>query len=260
MWRKPITIDIEAFPEEFRPLLRAGKLYDSSCSETARVIFIDHDGGYFLKFAPMGTLKREAELTTYFHKKHMAAKVVAYRSEKCDWLLTARVQGEDCTHRDYLAKPEQLCDTLAEVLRTLHGMDISDCPVHHTEQYLASAKQNFEAGYFDNTYSLDDRGYASAEEAWQMLEQNGHLLQSDTLLHGDFCLPNIMLDGWSFSGLIDLGNGGVGDKHVDLFWGAWSLAFNLKSGRFRERFFEAYGKNEIDFERLHIVAAAEVFG
>jgi kanamycin kinase len=69
-----------------------------------------------------------------------------------------------------------------------------------------------------------------------------------------------MLDDWRFSGFIDLGNGGVGDRHIDLFWGAWTLWFNLKTDRYRDRFLDAYGRDKIDAPMLKIVAAAEVFG
>ena len=88
----------------------------------------------------------------------------------------------------------------------------------------------------------------------------GHRLKADTLLHGDYCLPNIMLDNWRFSGFIDLDAGGVGDRHVDLFWGMWSLQFNLKTDRFRERFLDAYGREVINEDMFRTVAAVEVFG
>ena len=93
-----------------------------------------------------------------------------------------------------------------------------------------------------------------------VVEKKGHLFQNDTLLHGDYCLPNIMLEDWKFSGFIDLGNGGVGDRHVDLFWGAWTLNFNLKTDQYRDRFFDAYGRDRVDEDMLRLVAAAEVFG
>ena len=85
-------------------------------------------------------------------------------------------------------------------------------------------------------------------------------LDDRVLLHGDYCLPNIMLDDWKLSSFIDLGNGGVGDRHIDLFWGAWTLWFNLKTDKYRNRFFDAYGRDKVDVEKIKIIAAAEVFG
>ena len=83
---------------------------------------------------------------------------------------------------------------------------------------------------------------------------------AEVLLHGDYCLPNIMLDNWRFSGFIDVGNGGVGDRHVDLFWGAWTLNFNLGTDKYRERFFDAYGRDKLEPDKLRTIAAFEVFG
>ena len=34
--------------------------------------------------------------------------------------------------------------------------------------------------------------------------------------HGDFCLPNIFLKEWDFSGFLDLGRSGAGDKWTDI--------------------------------------------
>jgi kanamycin kinase len=51
----------------------------------------------------------------------------------------------------------------------------------------------------------------------------------------------------------------VGDRHIDLFWGAQTFLFNLKTDRYRERFFDAYGRDKIDPERLRLVGACEVF-
>ena len=91
------------------------------------------------------------------------------------------------------------------------------------------------------------------------LEENAPVCEP-VLTHGDYCLPNILLDDWRFAGFIDLDSGGVGDRHVDLFWGIWSLGFNLKTDRYRERFLDAYGRDKIEEERLRTVAAVEVFG
>lgn len=237
------------------------KVYDSSCSPEARVMFIDREDGFYLKAASKGSLEKEAVITRYFHSKGLAAEVLAYASGEQDWLLTRRVPGEDCTHEKYLEEPERLCDTIAERLRMLHELDCGDCPVpDRLESYRALAGQNYRTGRYDASYFPDSFGYATAEEAWAVVEANAHLLQRDVLIHGDYCLPNIMLDNWQFSGFLDLGNGGVGDRHIDLFWGIWSLGFNLKTDKFSQRFLDAYGRDKVEPEMLQIVAAFEVFG
>lgn len=261
MNRKNIQISIENYPVRFRPLLEGASVYDSSCSPQARVIFIDRDSGYYLKSSAKGTLKVEAELTQYFHRKGLAAEVLAYEASAKDWLLTERVPGEDATHAAWLADPKRLCDTIAELLRTLHNANADDCPVQNrTLTYLETAERNYKAGMFDPSIFPAQWGTPTAEEAWSYIQKNKHLLKNDTLLHGDYCLPNIMLQNWRFSGFIDLGNGGVGDRHIDLFWGAWSLMYNLKTDAYRDRFYDAYGRDQIDPDILKLVNIIEMFG
>ena len=253
-------IDME-LPSEIAKFTEGTRLFDSSCSPEARVWFVDKDNGYYLKTCGAGTLKREAEMTAYFHKKGLGAEVLHYVSGERDWLLTERVNGEDCTHAQYLSDPTRLCDTIATELRKLHETDFADCPIQdRMKDYFALVKKNYKTGNYDKSSFPDSFGYRSAEEAWSVLKEGEGAIDGRVLLHGDYCLPNIMLDNWKFSKFIDLGNGGVGDRHVDLFWGAWTLWFNLKTDKYRDRFFDAYGRDKVDIEKIKIIAAAEVFG
>ena len=261
MKRTLITVDVGEYPTTYRSLLQGCAVYDSSCSPEARVLLIERDGGCFLKSAPVGTLQNEAVMTRYFGEKGLGATVLDYRTEQGrDWLLTTRVAGEDCTH--YLEDPRRLTDLIATRLRALHELPFAGCPVSdRTAGFLAAAEEGYRLGRCDLSFhAMPQAPFKTAEEAVAFLAQNKHLLARDTLLHGDYCLPNIMLDEWRFSGFIDVGNGGVGDRHVDLFWGAWTLAFNLKTEAYRERFFDAYGRDKVEDHLLSVVAAAEVFG
>jgi len=261
MNKKIVFPDLDLFPEEFHHLINGAIVYDSSCSPEAHVYFIDKDRGYYLKCAAKGTLKDEVIMTKYFHSKGLATNIVEYLSLKEDWMLSEKVSGEDCTYCKYLENPKKLCDTIATLLRKLHETDFSDCPVQNRITcYLDTAKKNYVNGTYDKSEFPDSFGYKSAKEAWRIVEKYGHLLKSDTLLHGDYCLPNIMLNSWKFSKFIDLGNGGVGDRHIDLFWGIWTLQFNLGTNKYASRFMDAYGRDKIDTDMLKVVAACEVFG
>ncbi len=251
----------EGLPTELGEFVHGAAVYDSSCSPEARVYFIDRDDGYYLKIAPRTSLAVEAKMTEYFHGIGVGAELLYYGTEQYDYLFTRRVVGEDLTHERYLAEPKRLCDTLAERLRWLHGIDYTGCPVMNKNgEYLALAEHNFKTGNYDKTHFPDSFGYRSADEARSVLDRYGGELCGRVLLHGDYCLPNIIFDGWRFSGFIDVGCGGVGDRHIDIFWGAWTLFFNLKTDRYRDRFFDAYGRDVIEPELLSVVAAAEVFG
>lgn len=261
MLRKPVQIDKGRYPEKLRSYLENAIIYDSSCSPEARVVFIDKDKGFYLKTAPKGSLKREAEMTKFFAGKGLSANVLEYISLDKDYMLTERVRGEDCTYYKYLDDPERLCDIMAESLLMLHGLDYTDCPVpDRMKEYFQTVDDNYKKGLFDLSYSGADGEGRSADEIYRYLCENKGLLKSDTLLHGDYCLPNIMLDDFRLSGFIDVGNGGVGDRHVDLFWGAWTLNFNLHTDKYRDRFFSAYGKEKIDVEKLRLIGFAECFG
>lgn len=260
MKRTLIQPELSAFPDSFRPLLQGSPVYDSSCSKTARVYYLDREGGLYLKAAPKGSLAKEAAMTRFFYQKALGTEVLAYESREEDWLLTRAVPGEDCTHEMYCSDPQRLCDTTAQLLRMLHDTDPTGCPIHRTEDYLATAQTNYREARYDSSLFPDNWGYASAEEAWLVVERNAKYLKSDTLLHGDYCLPNIMLKDWQFSGFIDLDAGGLGERHIDLFWGIWSLGFNLKTDRFRDRFLDVYGRDAVNEDMFPIISAFEVFG
>jgi len=259
--RKQVSIEKAEIPEIFHCYLDNAAIFDSSCSKIAQVWFLDKASGFYLKKAPKGSLKNEAAMTAFFASKGLAPEVLAYESLCDDWMLTVRAKGEDCIDPMYLNDPKKLCDTTAQLLRMLHETNTAGCPVaDRTKDYLTTARENFRHGKYDIHLFPDNWGYTTVDEAWREVDTNGKFLKCDTLLHGDYCLPNIMLDNWQFSAFIDLDTAGVGDRHVDLFWGIWSLQFNLKTDIYRDRFLDVYGRECICQEQFRTVAAIEVFG
>jgi kanamycin kinase len=60
------------------------------------------------------------------------------------------------------------------------------------------------------------------------------------LVHGDYCLPNVLVEDGRLGGLVDMGRAGLGDPSIDLAAAAWSLQYNFGAGHARE-FLDAYG-------------------
>lgn len=256
MDRKITEIRLSDFPPEYHSLLEKAKVYDSSCSREARVWFLDCEDGYYLKCTPKGDLKREADMTRFFHEKGLSAEVLSYRSDERDWMLTRRIPGEDLIHPDALAHPEKLVDFWAETLRMIHELDVAGCPVpDHTALYFEMVERA--KGNFTPSYLMPAVRDLTMDEAYAMLFSERGALETNTLLHGDYCLPNLLARNFTLTGLIDVGNGGVGDRHVDLYWGAWTLHYNLKTDVYRDRFYDAYGRDRIDPHRIDLVSIAE---
>ena len=261
--RKILLDDLPyGMPEELINRFEGCSLYDSSCSPEARVYYADTQMGYYIKTARAGTLRQECDLTRYFYSIGYGVEVCDYISGDSDWLVTRAAKGEDCTNRKYLDDPKRLCDILGESLRMLHETPFGSCPVQNRiETYTATVDSNFSVGMFDRElFAGSVYEFKNAREAYAVFVDGRDALESSVLLHGDYCLPNIILDDWRLSAFIDVGNGGAGDRHIDLFWALWTLWFNLKTDIYSDRILDAYGRDKVSNELLRVVAAAETFG
>ena len=250
MKKQEIEINLNDFPPQLHHHLRSGKVFDSSCSAEAKTLYCD--AGYYIKTAPKGELAREAALGRCFHGLGLGVEVLQYISDQRDDLVTRSAEGEDLTH--FLEDPELVCRVLAEGLRTLHSRSSADVPV-------SSKFSDYEDHSGFNQYlCMDFIGIHSREEALQIIRANEGKLKTDTLVHGDACLPNIICRAGKFAAFIDCGLAGAGDRHMDLFWAIWSLQFNLKTEGYTDHFLDLYGRDRVDMELLKTVAALELLG
>ncbi|WP_374020402.1 aminoglycoside 3'-phosphotransferase [Paenibacillus thiaminolyticus] len=232
MKRTEIDFDIGTVPSTMRPYVEQATIYDSSCSEAAKTLFVEGAERAFLKICAGGSLERECRMTRFMHGLGLAPNVIAYESDgERDYLLTEAVEGQDGAEAVHLEQPDRLASVFGESLRMLHSLPLNGCPYpHRTAEMLAEA--------------------AGKERDPGLVQRLENFAADDVLIHGDYCLPNVILDRFSFRSFIDVGNGGVGDRHFDLYWGLWTLRYNLKTDRYHERFLDAYGRQDVDAGRL----------
>ena len=246
-------------PREIAEILGSSPVYDSSCSDVARVFFIDRGDGFFLKRAPKGTLAEEAALTRIFADAGLGTEVLLAISAENDWMLTRKVPGEDGTHM--LDDPAALCDLLGPVFRELHDRGLHFAGDRtlpdRTAAIFTSAERGLASGVFHVGLRPERYGIRSAMDARAILETGRNLLRPTCLVHGDACLPNVLFAGGRFTGFVDCGGAGRGDRHSDLFWTVWSLGYNLKTDAWGDRFLDAYGRDAVDPDRMRAAAAAE---
>jgi len=249
MRRTQTNLDTSTIPPCLLPYLESAYLYDSSCSAAARTIYVDGDSKAFLKIAGAGKLARERLMTEWLHTRGFAPKVLEYISAAGqDFLLTEALDGEDGISRRYIQSPKRLAAVFGESLRRIHRLPVRDCPIQNrTGEMVSESEANISRGYKDD--AIIPEAFGEAVQLYSTLTAWG---TDDVVLHGDYCLPNIILRDFTLSGFVDLGTGGVGDRHYDLFWGIWTLRYNLGTDAHRSIFLDAYGRQDLDPHRLEL--------
>lgn len=136
--------------------------------------------------------------------------------------------------------------------RLLHNIEVVGCPIKNKMSELLVIAKNtpFRQNHLDDISRYI--GIAYADNAASEIAEASSLLKNDVLIHGDYCLPNIILNNWKLQGFIDVADGGIGDRHYDLAWGLWTLNWNLKSSQYGQRFLDTYGWDYIDKHRLRV--------
>lgn len=136
------------------------------------------------------------------------------------YLLMSRLPGKMACDEAYLAQPEKLVKLLADGLRVLWSVDISDCPCDQTlKQKLANARRQVEYGLYDldnvEPDTFGPNGFESPDRLLAWLEENRHM-EDKVLSHGDYCLPNVFFEDGQISGFLDLGRSGAADRYMDI--------------------------------------------
>ena len=136
------------------------------------------------------------------------------------WTVMTRISGEMSCADAYRTDPHRLVRVLAEAMQKLWTIDISDCPVDQSPAAkLARARKIVEAGEVNmdlvDPETFGENGFSSPAALLLWLEENAPDFEP-VLTHGDYCLPNVFLENWEFTGFLDLGRSGAGDKWTDI--------------------------------------------
>lgn len=155
---------------------------------------------------------------------------------------------------------------LARALRELHAVPTADLPLPMgPDVLLEQARGRTASGAVDRGWRA--QGHRTGTTAAEVLSAlAGRLARAPVsgpvLLHGDYCLPNVLVDGRGGWSLIDLGRVGVGDRHLDLadMTGSMLSGLNPSFGpRDAEAFLDAYGRDLVDPELLDLYRVLDDF-
>lgn len=180
--------------------------------------------------------ENEYRMMRWLRGKLPVPEIYAYEeADGRSYLLMSRCRGSMACDRKYMEQPEVLCRLLADGLKKLWSVPVSDCPTdQRLSRKLEAAKYNVEHGLVDldnvEPDTFGENGFRNPEELLQWLSD--HKPEEEPVLsHGDYCLPNLFGVQDRASGYIDLGRMGVADKWCDIALCYRSLSHNV-SGKY----------------------------
>lgn len=160
-----------------------------------------------------------------------------------EWMLTRALPGVNATAPELLRDPHRLVPILAAGLRTFHeALPVEVCPfdfrvaraLEHVNQRLATGAIDFDRDLHPEHRHLDRAGLLAE------LQRLRPATEDLVVCHGDYCLPNVLIQGGRVTGFVDLGELGVANRWWDLAVATWSVTWNLGPG-WEDAFLHAYG-------------------
>lgn len=205
----------------------------------------------YLKISPSAwdtTLRHDRDALRWLAGKAEVPAILDYEEfGGRDFLLMTAVRGQDASRPEQLAEPDRLVRLYAEGLRRLHGLPIDGCPLDRTlRSKLAEAERRVREGKVDVEDLEGENAGRSPEDIYGQLLATAPEREDLVFAHGDYCLPNVLIDGDRVSGFIDLGRAGVADRYQDVALAIRSLRHNYGSDRYKDAFLSHYGIDAFD--------------
>lgn len=257
----PIPPGLEALIEEY-----AVQPVTIGCS-SASVFYLQapNKPNLYLKIIPQNseeTFRPEVERLEWLKDQLPVPQVLYYRqTDAGEYLLLSEIAGLMACDESFNEKPARLVKLLAEGLKRLHSLDISQCPFDgRIDSQLEAARQRIQAGLVDETDFDEKRRGLSATALFEELLRTRPGSEDVVFSHGDYCLPNVILDpsGPELNGFIDLGRSGLADRYQDLALAARSLEFNC-GPEFVPALFEEYSLKEVDWAKIEFFQLLDEF-
>ena len=186
-----------------------------------------------LKFGPATKNELETvEIMKWLSGKIPVPKVIEHIVQHdTSFLLMSKIKGKMGCDNYFLEHSDELVSLLADVFKKMWSIDINDCPRERSiDTELKEARSRVENGLVNielcEPETFGENGFKDPQQLLEWLENNRPSYEA-VFSHGDLCLPNILFDNGELSGLIDLGDSGIGDKWRDIALCYRSLKHNF---------------------------------
>jgi aminoglycoside phosphotransferase len=227
MLRGKIMISVSTVVEK---IISGKKIIENNVGKSGDKVYkienLEHNKNGYLKIEAKEKLfgiKHEYEVYKFLSGK---IKVPGLYYYEYPYLITSEIEGVCSFH----VKEEERLETMriiARAIKELHSVDIKDCNL-----------------YSDLEWNIKNKVF-SGEQLYNKPADDY------VFVHGDACLPNMIIHEGQFSGFIDMGAAGVGSRYEDLAYCVWSTLHNFKDIKYVGEFFKEYGEEYYDRDKLN---------
>ena len=189
------------------------------------------------KLSSRNNLFDEYQRIKWLENKLNVPKVYYYgEKNNIKYLLMEKIDGLSAH------KTSNYANKLGILLRQIHDIDIKDCPFkqNDTDKLLNNALANIDVIYLEVKKEYPEM---TKQDIVEFLKSN--IPKDRVLVHGDYSLPNIIIDKEGNISVIDLGDVSISTKYFDLFYLKKSMIRNKQSDKLDE-LLKAYGIDKLD--------------
>lgn len=174
-------------------------------------------------------LKQEKTKLEWLVNRLPVPEVVMFaENENAEYLLLSEVSGVDASDDFWKGNERKVIEQLANGLEMIHGLPIKDCSFSaRLDGKIKLAEERMKKGLVDENDFDEERLGRTAEDLFRELTETEAPDEDPVFTHGDYCLPNIILEKEKLSGFVDWGNAGVADKYQDIALLARSVESNF---------------------------------
>ncbi|KKI94109.1 hypothetical protein WQ54_00795 [Bacillus sp. SA1-12] len=210
--------------------------------------------------AAIECLADEMERLKWLQGKLPVPAILCYEKDvENEYLLISEIRGKDASNKTHISDLSNLMKQLAAGLRMMHEIEIKECPFdERADKKIAEAHRRVKNGLVDLEDVDDCRKEASAEALFKQLISSKPKNEDLVFTHGDYCLPNIIIDKGQFSGFIDLGRAGISDRYQDLALAVRSIIYNYGE-EMVQIFLQEYGVEKVDEEKIEFYQLLDEF-
>ena len=198
----------------------------------------------------------------FLNKYNLTSKTIDYYNGCVDILVTEPICGKMVL--DEYCDLELMAKFMGESLRKFHEYSFDINELDESERKILLNDSNYYINtalshanglrYFGEYLGVDNYTRLKKEiDAEKNLFKN-----TEVMVHGDFNPRNVFVNNNQFAGVVDLEYMHFGDRHYDIAFSVWSCCLYLgvlndieKVNYFKNIFYESYGLDIIDFNRLN---------